>query len=43
MDSEINELMEDYDLDREGAEHVKEIMEENDLDEDEAVELKDDL
>ncbi len=43
LDDETKELMEDYDLDEDEAEHVKEIMDETGLDADDAVELKDDL
>jgi hypothetical protein len=42
-DEEIAELMDEYDLDEDEAEHVQEIMDELDLDEDEAVELAEDL
>ena len=43
VDEEVIELMENYDLDQDEAEHVKEIMDTEGLDEEEAVELKDDL
>ncbi|MDO8686724.1 MAG: hypothetical protein Q7K11_00750 [Candidatus Berkelbacteria bacterium] len=43
IDEEISELMENYGLDKDEAEHVKEIMETEGLDEEEAIELKDDL
>lgn len=43
MDEEIKELMEDYGLDEDEAEHVKEIIKDYGLDEEEAVELKNDL
>ena len=39
--TDIHELMDDYDLDEDEAEQVKNIMDEDGLDEDEAVELKD--
>lgn len=41
IDEETKELMKDYDLDEDEAEHVKEIMDETGLDADDAVELKD--
>ena len=43
VDEEVIELMENYNLDQDEAEHVKEIMEMEGLDEEKAVELKDDL
>ena len=43
IDEEVLELMENYGLEQDEAEHVKEIMDEEGLDEEEAVELKDDL
>lgn len=43
IDEETKELMEDYDLEEDEAEHVKEIIDDIGLDADDAVELKDDL
>ena len=42
-DEDIKELMKNYDLDKNEAEHVREIMDDHGLDESDAVELKDDL
>jgi hypothetical protein len=43
IEEEVSELMKNYGLEQDEAEHVKEIMDEEGLDEEEAVELKDDL
>lgn len=42
-DEGTKELMENYDLDEDEAEHMKEIMEEHGLSEEESSEIKDDL
>lgn len=43
VDEETKDLMTDYDIDQDRAEHVKDIMEEEGLDEDEAMELEEEL
>ena len=43
IDEEVVELMQDHDLEKEGAEKVRDLMEETGLDADEAVELADEL
>ena len=43
MEAETKELMKNYDLDKDEAEHVKEIINNTGLDAGDAVELKDDL
>lgn len=42
-DEETIELMDNYDLDRDEAEHIRDIMDEYSINEDEAIELKDEL